>query len=149
MPTSRTPPASANRIDDWDVVRQLKPGSRVEVRTIQGKRSKGKIGTVSDTTLELDVNGQGGQIFQRDNIRELQRGHRFSVGQHAGLGLLIGGGTGLLIGLATPCDGNDCDGRQLATAVLPALGFMIGGVTGFIAGESAHHSASDLIYTKP
>ena len=79
------------------------------------------------------------QKLLRDDVREVRLGHRLSVGQHAGLGLLVGGVTGFLVG--APC--SDCP-----VNVGFATGTFLGGIGGFVVGEAVHARPGRLVYAR-
>jgi hypothetical protein len=105
-------PAQTERSEDWNTVRRLKDGTRVLVTTRQGRGIDGRLNTVREDALQMVVRWGRKQTLLRDDVREVRLGHRLSVGQHAGPGLLLGGVTGFLVGSAAACDPNVCGGRE-------------------------------------
>jgi hypothetical protein len=134
-----TPAAQIGRSDDWDAVRRLKDGTGVLVTTRQDRRINGKLTAVSEDTLQMVVRWGRKQTLLRDDIREVRLRHRLSVGQHAGLGLLVGGVTGRLVG--APCV--DCP-----VDVGLAYGTFLGGIGGFVVGEAVHARPGRLVYAR-
>ena len=143
-----TPAAQIARSDDWDTVRRLKDGTRVLVTTLQGRDINGRLTTVSEDTLQMVVRWGRKQTLLRDEVREVRLSHRLSVGQHAGLGLLLGGVTGFLVGSAAACDPHVCGGEGgLAVAGGLVYGTLMGGIGGFVVGEAVHARPGRLVYT--
>ena len=135
--------------DDWDAVRQLEDGTPVLVTTQQDRRINGKLAGVSDDRLQVVVGWGRKQALLRDDIREVRIGHRLSVGQHAGLGLLLGAAGGFLVGSAAACDPHVCGGeRGLAIAGGLVYGTLMGGIGGFVVGEAVHTRSGRLVYAR-
>ena len=144
-----TPTAKVERSDDWDTVRRLKNGTRVLVTTSQDRRVDGRLTTVSEDALQVVVRGGRKQTLRRDDIREVRLGHRLSVGQHAGLGLLLGGLTGFAVGSAGACDRDVCGGEGgLVIAGGLVYGTVMGGIGGFAVGEAVHARSGRLLYAR-
>lgn len=144
-----TPAAQIERSDDWDTVRRLKDGTRVLVTTRQGRGINGRLTTVSEDTLQMVVRWGRRQTLLRDDVREVRLGHRLSVGQHAGLGLLLGGVTGFLVGSAAACNPNVCGGEGgLAIAGGTVYGTFMGGIGGFVVGQAVHARPGRLVYAR-
>ncbi len=142
-----TPAAQIDPSDDWDTVRRLKDGTRVLVTTRQDRHINGKLITVSEDTLQMVVRWGRKQTLRRDDIREVRLGHRLGVGQHAGLGLLLGGVTGSLAGSAAACDPSVCGGEGgLAVAGGLVYGTLMGGIGGLVVGEAVHARSGRLVY---
>lgn len=141
--------AQIERSDDWDAVRRLKDGTRVLVTTRQGRGIDGRLITVSEDTLQLVVRWGRRQTLRRDDVHEVRLGHRLGVGQHAGVGLLLGGVTGFLVGSAAACDPHVCGGEGgLAIAGGTVYGTLIGGIGGFVVGQAVHARPGPLIYAR-
>jgi hypothetical protein len=137
------------RSDDWDAVRRLKAGTRVLVTTRQGRGINGRVAIVSEDTLLLVGRWGRKQTLRRDDVHEVRLGHRLGVGQHAGLGLLLGGVTGFLVGSAAACDPHVCGGEGgLAIAGGTVYGTFIGGIGGFVVGQAVHARPGRLVYAR-
>lgn len=147
-----TPAAQIERSDDWDTVRRLKDGTRVLVTASQGRRINGRLTTVSEDTLHMVVRWGREETLRRADVREVRLGHRLSVGQHVGLGLLLGGVTGNLVGRAAACGDSttlpgDCGGEAgLAIAGGTVYGTFLGGIGGFVFGQAVHARPGRLVY---
>ena len=133
------PVAQIGPLDDWDAVRRLNDGTRVLVTTNQGRGINGRLNTVSEDTLQIVVRWRRKETLLRHDIREVRLRHRLSVGEHAGLGLLVGGVTGLLAG--APCV--DCP-----VNVGLVYGTFLGGIGGFVIGEGVHARPGRLVYAR-
>lgn len=141
--------AQVQRSDDWDTVRLLEKGTRVRVTTRQGQSMNGRLTTASDDTLQLVVRWGRKQTLLRDDVREVRRDRPLSVGQYAGLGLLLGGVAGFLVGSAAACDPHVCGGEGgLTIAGSTVQGTFLGGVGGFVAGEAMHSRPGRLVYAR-
>ena len=150
--SSRGFDASAAQIDrshDWDAVRRLKDGTRVLVSTGQERGLEGSVTAVSDDELQIVVRRGRLQTLRRDDVREVRLDHRLSIGQHVGLGLLVGGVTGYLIGSAVGCDPRVCGGEGgLAIAGGTLYGTFTGGLGGFVVGHVVHSRSARLVYAR-
>jgi hypothetical protein len=135
--------------DDWDNVRRLKEGTHVRVTTRHGGVVNGRLTTVGEDALEMVVRRGRKQTLLHDDVREVRLGHSFSVGQSAGLGLLLGGITGFLGGSVAACDPHVCGGeRGLAIAGGTVYGVLLGGIGGFVVGEAMHARPGQLVYAR-
>ena len=130
-------PASAQRADE------LPRGARVRVTVSNGTRTLGTLEQVTAKTISLSpsagkVTAQGGEI-QRDLVTSIEVSRR-APGKgilYGGLlGLLIGGGTGFILGAATYSE-EDCFifcSAADAGAFAGALGAMISIPIGMVVG---------------
>lgn len=82
---------------DWAAVRQLATGTTVEVRT-PGSKTKGRLHSVTDTAIELDVKGFVTDIARSDVERVYRLGGK-DRGKGAVIGAAIGGGAGVAVGV--------------------------------------------------
>ena len=137
------PDTRSGRSSDWEAVRRLGHGARVVVLTSLNQSVRGRVSTVSSDMLGL-VDRQGGnQALRLEDVREVRLDHRFSTAQYVGLGLLVGGVTGLAIGRASECD---CNLRGLATAMGGLGGVVMGTFVGWGAGRGVNARPGRLVY---
>ncbi len=113
----------------WESVKTIAPGTEVSIAAGNSKPVRGKLESVTDTSLAIEVE-TGTRSFPRPELRSVsvkQKRHRLrkvligmGVGTAAGLG--IGGAT------ANNCKGIACGGIRTAT------GGLIGLAGGIVAG---------------
>lgn len=126
--TSRTTLAQTS-IQDWKTVENVGRKTNLIVETKTGETLKGKVGSVTTTTLNLSSNGKT-IALERSNIAKIygtkkgSRLKRILIG--AGIGAAVGIGIGTIYTIATKTNGLAAAGGVLYG--LPA-GAVIGGLT--------------------
>ena len=130
-------PASGQRADE------LQQGAKVRVTLSDGSRKLGSVDRVTADTIALTSLGKssraGDSQIQRDRITsiEVSRGAPGKGVLYGGLlGLLIGGGTGFILGAATYSE-DDCFifcSAVDAGALVGAIGAVVGIPVGMIVG---------------
>lgn len=134
------------RDNDWNTVRGLAVGTRLIVFLQNGTRVQGVLVNAGEASVRVLAGGRERTLL-RAEIVEVRRGHRLSVAQHAGIGLLLGGMTGIVAGSAAACDPRRCGGEGgLATAGGLVFGTFLGGLGGFVFGEAVHARPGRLVY---
>lgn len=141
-----SPVQADTRDDGWNAVRSLAVGTRVMVILRRDASVQGTLAGASEESVRVLVRGHE-RVLLRTEIAEVRRGHRLSVAQHAGLGLVLGGLTGVVAGSAAACDPHRCGGEGgLATAGGLVFGTFMGGLGGFVFGEAVHARPGTLVY---
>src|SRR5262245_32719331 len=93
----------AGQSDDWAAVRALASGEKVRVQLKDGKKTEGRLSSVTDTTITVDRNNTTTD-HTRDSVAKVHRivpGSRGkSVAKGAAIGAGAGFGTGMGVALA-------------------------------------------------
>jgi hypothetical protein len=114
---------------NWDSVKMIAPGTEVRVTAGKSKPIRGKLESVTDTSLA--VSGETGtRSFSRPEIRSVsvkKKRHRL---RKVLIGMGVGTAAGLGIGAAT---GNGCNGIA-CEGVHTVMGGLIGLAGGVVAG---------------
>jgi hypothetical protein len=129
---------------DWNAVRHLSQSTRVVVTTSQNQVVRGRISAIGEGTLRMDDRQGDDRILRREDVLEVHLDHRFSTVQYVGLGLLLGGATGLALGHASECD--DCELRGLGTVMGGFRGALMGVFVGWSIGGGLNAQPGQLIY---
>ena len=122
--------------NDWATVEALTPGVKLLVETKDGKKLKGKLGSVSVATLSLTGNNPAGSI-NKDDIQKIYRLSGGSRGKAALIGTAVGAGVGAggaAIALGSTGGSDDTTGI-VAKGVL--IGAVIGAVLGLVVGKGS------------
>ena len=115
---------SAQQVSSFEQLQLLvKPGDNIYVTDFVGKTTKGRIASVSDSSLELTVDGVRRDWIQKD-VREIRQWRGDSLRN----GALIGAGAGVgwaALGIALECN---CEVAQATAGILflGGLGAAIG-----------------------
>jgi len=117
----------------WDAVKQIQPGRRIEVVTIDSRISTGSFQSATDDSLTYQIKCQE-KIVARGEIHRvgLQEGSRNSKRGLFWAGILGGAATAVTLVVAAPCNGEGQFGSCVAKGLpaiggLTALGFWLGG----------------------
>jgi len=114
------------------------------LKTSSGTR-KCKLASVDDTQLTCQHGSKPASIFQRDDIKSIKFTQR---GVSSAYGLLVGAGTGALIGVASQpsCNG----GCFINTHALGgAVGAVVGGIVGIFVGFGRDLNRGRTLYQAP
>ena len=120
--------------DPWGAVKATPPGTELEVKLDSGKRLRGLLLDVSDTTLRLS---------RKDEITRLDRANVLKVYQLSprsaefkrlatSTGAALGGGVGVAVGLSSILRRPGFRGPSPRFVLLPIAGAAIGGVGGYV-----------------
>jgi hypothetical protein len=114
---------SAQQVSSFEQLQLLvKPGDKIDVIGVDGIRTKGKIESLTPSTLRLFTKGGIRDFAQKDAL-EVGQKRSDSLGNGALIGAVAGGGImgGAAIAL---CSGGDCDssGGQIALAIVAYTG---------------------------
>ncbi len=136
--------SAARSQGDWSSLEAIARGSEIVVKLKSGKTAKGRLSSVSDTTLTLERKGRTNDIASADVATVHRIIGKASKAKWAGIGAGIGaaGGAGLA-GLAAADDNSDFDPSLLALATVP-VGAGIGALIGLVVG--AGKRKRELVY---
>lgn len=124
---------------DWSAVRQLPNGAEVEVRS-SGSKSKGRIRSVTDTAVELEIDGRVVDIG-RTNVERIYRLGGRDRKKGALVGAIVGGGAGVAAGAGIYAQGDFIGG---IVPIFGAIGAGIGAGVGAIFGRAK----KELVYQR-
>lgn len=88
---------ASGQSNDWQAVRDLKPGTRVIVTETSGAETKGRIRAADDSSIEIERSGQRLQVV-RSSVDRVYLAKRGSVLKRALVGAAAGAGIGAAIG---------------------------------------------------
>ena len=129
----------------WSDLSKVKRGSKLTVDTKDGRGAKGKLVTVSEAAIILDV-----AEIARAEVRSITRRQRKSLKRSILLGVAIGAGGGAALGaIAGGCGSHDfiCFGRRIAVPVSAVAGGAAGAMWGTVLGLSRHRTV--VLYESP
>lgn len=139
---------------NWDVLKTIPAGERIEVKDRGGKKRKGKFRGVSDHSLELERKGKVISYAPSD----VASVWRFSEGSRKGriLGAIFGAAAGFTAAAAITYGvgaiGGDCDRRgdctgQVTVMAVSIIGFPIAG--GVLGAKALGGGDRMLIFSAP
>jgi hypothetical protein len=115
----------------WSNLDRLKAGQGIEVIESSMKRHAGKFVTVTDALLTLKENGSDVSL-KRENVARVSTSSGPKRGEHALIGLVVGGAIGAGIGAASGSSTGFLGGSSRGIAAL--VGIVIGAPSGAIVG---------------
>jgi hypothetical protein len=115
----------------WSNLNRLKAGQKIEVIESSMKQHVGKFVTVTDELLTLKENGSDVSVRREDIVR-VSISSGLKRGEHALIGLFVGGGLGAGIGAASGSSTGFLGGSSRGIAAL--AGIVIGVPSGAIVG---------------
>ena len=134
-PAALTQGANTPTTDGWEVVKATSVEDELEVVRRDGRKVRGRLLTVSDTTLRLSRKDEVIDLGKADIFR-IYRSTPKSGEFHrltSGIGATVGGGVGLAVALST---NRRSYGRGPSAAiVLIPVGTALGAIGGYILGS--------------
>lgn|GEM_PF-2859979 len=123
------------RQDDWEAVKRVPVGDEIIVETRDGKKTKGRLASITDTTMT--ISGQPQPLsFDQPSIKKVfrkviggSRGKNTLIGTAIGTG--VGGGIAAILLAST--GGSDATGEILGIGML--IGAGIGSGLGALTGK--------------
>ena len=123
---------------DWSRVNAVAIGSDLSVKLKSGKTIKGRLNSVSDTTLSLTVKNAV-QDLRREDVASVHEVTSKSAAKSTLIGAGVGAGAGAGLGALADSDDENSfditDGRLLAAGGA-IIGAGLGALTGFLIGRS-------------
>ena len=130
-------------LNDWSRLNSLEFGSKLVVKLKNGKSVEGKLNSVSDSLLVVNVKNSN-QELKRDDVLSVHRVTTKSATKATLIGAGVGAGTGAVIGAVGGSESDFDKLDQAVTAGLTIIGAGVGAVTGFLIGRSGRKR--ELIY---
>ena len=132
-----TPVVSAQTATgQWSALKAVAPGSKLSVKLKTGKTFEGRLTGASEDGLSLTVGGRPTDLKAVDVLRVYTVGGS-SAKKGALIGLSVGGGAGLVVGLAgSSVDDSFNELDAPITAGLTVLGAGAGALIGYAVGRS-------------
>lgn len=122
--------------NDWSRLSAATNGTRLSVKTKDGKKVEGTLTTVSDASLSLTVKNAAREI-RREDIASVHEVSRKGAGKATLIGAGIGAGVGAALGIAGDQNENDFfETKDSITAGVVVVAAGIGALTGFLIGRS-------------
>ena len=124
--------------NDWSRLSSVATGTKLSVKTKDGKKVEGTFTAVSDTSLTLTVKNAAKEV-RREDVASVHELAKKSVGKSTLIGLGIGAGAGAAIGLAGDASSDAGGFEKIDNAVAGAvtvIGAVAGALTGFALGKT-------------
>lgn len=130
-------------LNDWSRLNSLEFGSKLVVKLKNDKSVEGRLNSVSDSQLVVNVKNSN-QELKRDDVLSVHRVTTKSATKATLIGAGVGAGTGAVIGAVGGRESDFDKLDQAVTAGLTIIGAGVGAVTGFLIGRSGRKR--ELIY---
>ena len=130
--------------DSWSNLNGLKAGQGIEVFESKLKRHDGKFVTVTDEALTMRENGSDISLIRQDVVR-VSTASAPKRGEHALIGLVVGGAIGAGVGAASGSSHGFLGGSSRRIGAL--IGIVIGAPGGAIVGAVV--PAHTTVYRAP
>jgi hypothetical protein len=116
--------------DNWDNLKQLRQGQKIEVVDSRMKTRKGTFVSVTDEAISIAA-GKGEESVARANVARVSVRNPSHRTRNALIGLAVGVGTGVIVGVASPelGQGKCAQGSCVDAGTVSMLGFW-GGALG-------------------
>ena len=121
--------------NDWSRLSSVATGTKLSVKTKDGKKVEGTFTAVSDTSLTLTVKNAAKEV-RRDDVASVHEILKKGAGKATLIGAGIGAGLGAGLGLAGETSDDGLEVKDSVTAGIVVLGAGIGALTGFLIGRS-------------
>jgi hypothetical protein len=129
---------------DWAALNTVTSGSKLVVKTKDGRSFEGRLSGVSDSALSLSVKNKPVEL-RREDVRSVYRIGKNSATKATLIGMGVGAGAGAAIGAAADSSSEGLEGFDAAlTAGLTVVGAGVGALTGYLIGRGG--SKRTLIY---
>lgn len=123
--------------NDWSRLSAAASGTKLSVKTKDGKKVEGTFTSVSDTSLSLTVKNAAKEI-RREDIASVHEVSKKGAGKATLIGMGIGAGVGAGLGIASEQNDDDTffETKDSITAGMVVVAAGIGALTGFLIGRS-------------
>ena len=124
--------------NDWSRLNSVASGTKLSVKTKDGKKVEGTLNSVSDSSLSLTVKNAAREI-RREDVASVHEVWKKSATKSTLIGLGVGAGAGAVIGLAGDAS-NDAGGFEgidnAVAGAITVIGALAGGIAGFVIGKT-------------
>lgn len=126
---------SSSASSDWAALNTVTSGSKLVVKTKDGRSFEGRLGGVSDSALSLSVKNKPVEL-RREDVQSVYRIGKNSATKATLIGLGVGAGAGAALGAAADSSNEGLEGLDAAfTAGLTVVGAGVGALTGYLIGR--------------
>lgn len=135
LPSAASAQNSSAATSEWSSLNTVASGSKVVVRTKDGKSFEGRLNDVTDASLSLSVKDKPVGL-KREDVQSVYRVGKGSGGKGALIGMAVGAGAGLAAGAAADSSSEGLEGFDAAlTAGLTVVGAGVGAGVGYLIGR--------------
>lgn len=136
-----------NSVRDWEAVKAVPAGEKLNIRLKDGKNVEGKLSGISNDTLTLEREKKNIDL-NREAIAKVYRLVKRSAGKAIARSMAIGAGVGFGIGAGVGIWGGSYEDLETAglVAILGSAGAAIGGGVGAIVGALGSKQRRVLVY---
>jgi hypothetical protein len=137
LPSAASAQSAGSATGDWSSLNSIASGSKLVVKTKDGKTVEGRLGGVTDAALSLSVKNRPADL-RREDVQSV-----YTVGKGSGtkstlIGMGVGAGAGAAIGGAASSQSDGFDKIDHAViAGLTVVGAGVGALTGHLLGRGA------------
>ena len=121
--------------NDWSSISSAATGTKLSVKTKDGKKIEGTLTAVSDTSLTLTVKNAAKEI-RRDDVASVHALAKKSAGKWTLIGAGIGAGLGAGLAIAGETNDDPLEVKDSVAAGIVVLGAGLGALTGFVVGKT-------------
>jgi len=123
--------------NDWSRLSSVATGTKLSVKTKDGKKVEGTLTAVSDTSLTLTVKNAAKEV-RREDVASVHGVSKKGAGKATLIGAGIGAGVGAGLGIAAEQNDNDSffETKDSVTAGVIVVAAGLGALTGFIIGKT-------------
>lgn len=142
------PPAasaqSSSASSDWAALNTVTSGSKLVVKTKDGRSHEGRMSGVSDSALSMSIKDKSVEL-KREDVQSVYRIGKNSATKATLIGMGVGAGAGAALGAAADSSSDGFEGIDAAaTAGLTVVGAGVGALTGYLIGRGGRKRT--LIY---
>lgn len=135
---------SSSAPGDWGALNTVTSGSKLAVKTKDGRSFEGRLSGVSDAALSLSVKDKPVEL-KREDVQSVYRVGKNSATKATLIGMGVGAGAGAAVGAAADSSSDGFEGIDHAvTAGLAVVGAGVGALTGYLIGRRGNKRV--LIY---
>lgn len=120
---------------EWSSLNTVTNGSKVVVKTKDGKSYEGRMSGATDAALSLSVKNRPVEL-RREDVQSVYRVGKNSATKGTLIGMGVGAGAGAALGAAADSSSEGFEGIDHAvTAGLTVVGAGVGALTGYLIGR--------------
>ena len=135
LPSAASAQNSSAATADWSALNTVTSGSKLVVKTKDGKSVEGKLSGVTDAALSMSVKDRPVEL-KREDVQSVYRIGKNSATKGTLIGMGVGAGAGALIGAAGDSTSDGFEGIDHAVTVgLTVVGAGLGAGLGYLIGR--------------